>query len=65
LERAVSFEGYEFSGAFSIDNDSSGSSRDVDPTRRYREIEKIRLIDVDGNVYGHVGHAIRISVTTS
>ena len=61
----MAFDGGEFSEAISEYNDSPGSAGDVNPTRGNTEVEKIGLIDVDGDVDRHVRHARHVSVAAT
>ena len=65
LIRAVSFERYEFVGAFSINDNASRAAGYIHPARWYREVEEVGLVNVDGNVYRHIGYAIGVAVATT
>ena len=61
----MAFDGGEFGKAIPENNDAPGSAGDVNPTGGNAEVEKIGLIDVDGDVYRHVRHARHVSVAAT
>lgn len=61
----MALDSREFGEAISEHDDSTRAAGDVDPTGGNAEVKKIRLIDVDGDVDGHVGHAGYVSVAAS
>jgi len=61
----MAFDGGEFSKTIPEYNDASGSAGYVNPTGGNTEVEKIGLIDVDGDVDRHIRHARHVSVAAT
>lgn len=61
----MAFDGCEFGKAIPEYNDAPGSAGDVNPTGWNAEVEKIGLIDVNGDVDRHIRHARHVSVAAT